>query len=151
MSATTSSLRAPPRCASSFTIDVSTFCCGCSLSSGVLVIALFSLVNACLALAGEAALYSGLASALADRAGGAYLAPGTKITDVKIQAGLTFVGLYLLVSSIAAFIAALRRSVVAALTTYAIQLVDLAIAIAVIIITFLVNGSWGSLLAQVPP
>lgn len=146
----TSSLRAPARCAS-FTVDVSSFCCGCSLASGVLVIAIFCLVNASLAFAGEAALYSGLASALADQAGGAYLAPGTKINDVKVQAGLVFVGLYLLISSIAAFIAAVRRNVIAALITFAIQAVDLALAIAVIVITFLVNGSWASLLAQVPP
>ena len=145
-----SSLRAAPRC-SQFQFQVSTFCCGCELKSGVLLIAIFSLINACLAFAGEAALYAGLATALAARAGNGYLPPGTKIDDLQIQAGLTFVGLYLLVSCICAFVAALRRDVTAALITFVIQLLDFLIAIAVIVISFFLTGSITALLAQVPP
>jgi hypothetical protein len=145
-----SSLRAAPRC-SQFNLSVTTFCCGCELKSGVLLIAIFSLVNAALAFSGEAALYSGLATALAARVGGGYLPPGTKIDDIQIQGGLVFIGLYLLVSSICAFVASLRRNVTAALITFIIQLLDINIAVAVIVVSFFLTGSLTALLAQVPP
>lgn len=53
-------------------------------------------VNACLAFAGEAALFAGMLSAVAERAAGTYLPAGTTISssDKTVHGGLVFLGLY---------------------------------------------------------
>ncbi len=106
------------RLCSSCSFEVKSFCCGCKLSLGVYFISIFALVNASLAFAGEAALYAGLATAIAEQAEGRYLPPGTKITDSSVQGGLIAVGLYMLVMCVAGFIAACRRAVWASTLLY---------------------------------
>jgi hypothetical protein len=49
-------------------------------------------VNASLAFASEAALYSGLLASVASQAEGSYLPPGTKIDDPRIQGMLIGLG-----------------------------------------------------------
>lgn len=99
-----------------WTYELSVCCCGCSLRFGVLSMAVLLLVNASLAFAGEAALYSGLLTSIAAQAEGRYLPPGTHISDYNsaIHGGLITVGVYTLVESIAGFVAATRRSTCAA-------------------------------------
>ena len=74
-------------------LETSTFCCGCSLRSGVLFFSTLLLVNSILAFAGEAALFSGMMTATAQQEGCKLLPPGTVIDDVRIQGGLVFLGL----------------------------------------------------------
>ena len=74
-------------------LEATTFCCGCSLRSGILFFSSLLLINSILAFAGEAALFSGMMTATAQQAGGQLLPPGTVIDDVRIQGGLIFLGL----------------------------------------------------------
>ena len=77
----------------SIRIETSTFCCGCSLRSGVLFFSTLLMINSVLAFAGEAALFSGMMTATAQTMGGRMLPPGTMIDDARIQGGLIFLGL----------------------------------------------------------
>ena len=92
-----SSLRA--RCAAvSFELNSCCFCV--SLREAVFILSWLHLVNACLAFAGEAALFFGLGTITLDQSAGVYLPPGTKATDPKIQGFLIFLGLCYLVSAL---------------------------------------------------
>jgi hypothetical protein len=73
-------------------LETSTFCCGCSLRSGVLFFSSILIINAILAFAGEAALFSGMLTATVSQAEKAVLPPGTKFSDVRIQGGVVFLG-----------------------------------------------------------
>lgn len=94
-------------------------CCFCvSLRAAVFVFSWVHLINACLAFAGEAALFFGLGTITLDQSAGVYLPPGTKATDPKIQGFLIFLGLYYLVSAVAGLDSVVRRNLCSASIMY---------------------------------
>jgi hypothetical protein len=121
------------RIVSSLKLEVATFCCGCSLKAGVLFYAIVLLINACLGLAGEAAVWGGLLNAVAATAEGEYLPPGTKITDVRIQGALIFLGLYSLATSAAGFFAALHRNRCASTVLYVSSVLNFGLTVAIML------------------
>jgi len=126
-------------------------CLCCSLRAGVIAMSVLALVNASLAFAGEAALFSGMLTAVAEKAAGTYLPAGTKLpSDQAAQGGLIFLGLYSLLTSIFGFIAAARRTVWAASAFWVMMLIDTGLGIAIAVILWMSGGSFQSLLAQIP-
>lgn len=92
-------------------LRVATFCCGCSLRAGVLLVAALDFINAVLSFSGEAALYSPLLVTISAQTSG-YLPPGVAVDDPRIKAGLVAVGLYMLLASVIGFLAATRRQLI---------------------------------------
>lgn len=114
---------------------------------------ILAFVNACLAFAGEAALFSGMLSAVAEKAAGTYLPAGTKLpdsSDKTAHGGLIFLGLYALIVFILGMIAAVKRTVWAATGFYVMMLLDTLMGIAIAAILWFAGGSFNSLLAQIP-
>jgi hypothetical protein len=138
------------RACSSFACRVDRFCC-CSLKTGVLLLSCLSFVNACLAFAGEAALYLGMLTAVTSQAEGAYLPPGTKIEEsLPIQGSIIALGLYALVSSILGFVAALRQNYCAATALYVMTWVDVVLSVAILVISWFSGQSFSFVLSQAP-
>jgi hypothetical protein len=89
--------------------------------------------------AGEAALFFGLGTVVIEQSAGQYL-PGTKITDVRIQGFIVFLGLYYLVSFIAGLHSVLRRHRCSALVAYAQMLLDFVLSACIAVITWWAGG-----------
>ena len=133
-----------------FTCQV-TQCLCCSLRMGVIIMSVLALTNASLAFAGEAALFSGMASSVAEKAAGTYLPAGTKLpSDPAAQGGLIFLGLYSLATFVFGIVAAVKRRVWAATAFWVMMMMDTFLGIAIAVILWLAGGSFNSLLAQVP-
>ena len=71
-------------------LRVTTFCCGCSLRAGALLVAALDFLNAVLSFSGEAALYSPLLVTISAQTSG-YLPPGVAVDDPRIKAGFGLV------------------------------------------------------------
>jgi len=132
------------RAVSAMTCEVDKFCC-CSLRAGVLFVSSFFLVNACLAFAGEAALFLGLLSSLS---GG--LPPGTKLDDPRIHGAVIVIGLWSLAGAICGFLASLRKSIPGASGFYVVAIVDFVLGLLIQVISWFLGANFNVLLGQVP-
>jgi hypothetical protein len=141
--------RAPLRALLRCDYRLERFCC-CSLEVGVALTTLLLFVNACLAFAGEAALYLGLAGAVAAQVTGALLPPGSPLASYGLHGVLIGLGIYALAGAIFGAVALARRSARAAVGLYVVMYVDVVLSIAVAVISWLAGSPFNVLLAQLP-
>ena len=129
-----------------------TQCLCCSLRSGIVVLSVLALVNAGLAFAGEAALFSGLLSAVSLQSAGKFLPAGTPLDphDKTLHGGLIFLGLYSLTLGTLGLLASIGRKLWAATLFLVMTFLDVAAGVLVTVVLWLGGLSMSGIIAQLP-
>lgn len=151
MASTSSSLslpmsRFPSWCSFS---PLSTFCFFASIETGIATTTLFLFINACLAFAGEAALYFGLLSAIAFQITGHSIPPDTSLSRGLHQL-LISIGAYALLGAIFGFFALIKRNLRSAQGLYIVLVVTVVLSTIMAIISLFASAPYSVLLIQLP-
>lgn len=97
----------------------------CNLRVGTVVVSTLAFVNAVFLFVGEAALFSGLASAVLEQASGKLVPPGTRLDDYPDARGLlTGIAVFFLLLAICGWAAAARKSLRLVSAYFLLCLVD---------------------------
>jgi hypothetical protein len=127
----------------------STFCFIASIETGIATTTLFLFINACLAFAGEAALYFGLLSAISLQVTGNPIPSGTALSKGLHQL-LIGLGAYALLGAIFGFFALLKRNLRFAQGLYIVLIVSVVLSAVIAVISLFAGASASVLLIQLP-
>ena len=118
----------------------------------MLFLSLAMLVNGSLALAGEALIVFDLSAAIVAALEQSFLPPGTTLTTegARVHGALITAGLYSLLSSFVGLWAVCRRSLRAATIFFVLQVINTAVALALLVITWMTGLSLPVVLANMP-
>lgn len=144
-----SSLSPVSLCASSPMTPFSTFCFIASIETGIATTTLFLFINACLAFAGEAALYFGLLSAISLQVTGHAITSGTALSKGLHQL-LIGIGAYALLGAIFGFFALLKRNLRFAQGLYIVLIVSVVLSAVIAVISLFAGAPASVLLIQLP-
>jgi hypothetical protein len=129
---------------------LSTFCFIASIETGISLITLYLFINACLAFAGEAALYFGFLSAMSLQITGTSIPPGTPLSQGLHQL-LIGLGFYALLGSIFGLFALLKRNLRFAQALYVVLIVNFCLSLVMVCISLFSNAPITILFIQLPP
>ena len=141
------SSRIPSWC--SLSRPFSTFCFIASIETGIATTTLFLFINACLAFAGEAALYFGLLSAISFQITGHSIPPGTSLSRGLHQL-LISLGAYALLGALFGFFALIKRNLRSAQGLYIVLVVTVVLSTIMAIISLFASAPYSVLLIQLP-
>jgi hypothetical protein len=127
----------------------STFCFIASIETGIATTTLFLFINACLAFAGEAALYFGLLSAVSLQVTGHSIPSGTALSKGLHQL-LIGLGAYALLGAIFGFFALLKRNLRLAQGLYIVLIVSVVLSAVIAVISLFAGAPASVLLIQLP-
>lgn len=128
---------------------LSTFCFFASIETGIATTTLFLFINACLAFAGEAALYFGLLSAIAFQISGQSIPQGTSLSRGLHQL-LISLGAYALLGALFGFFALIKRNLRSAQGLYIVLVVTVVLSAIMAIISLFARAPLSVLLIQLP-